>query len=81
MIHPMRTDDSERESIVGKTWYCPNGCQAFTPSLPDDGPPECGSCGREMTTSSHGFDAVHEAIEQEGIAEMTHRLRADSRDS
>ena len=69
-----RESTFERESVVGKTWYCPNGCQAFTPRLPDDSGPECGSCGAVMSTTSHEFDAVHNAIEQEGIAEMTCRL-------
>ena len=69
-----REDTFERENVVGKTWYCPNGCQAFTPRLPDDGAPECGSCGAVMSTSSRDFDAVHNAIEQEGIAEMTRCL-------
>ncbi len=49
-------------------WYCPNGHQVFSPKLPYTEPPECGSCGAEMTTDSTAYYDVIEWVERNGIA-------------
>ena len=55
---------------IGIDWYCPNGHQVFTPKLPYSEPPECGSCGAEMSTDSTAFYDVIESIEHREIAEF-----------
>ncbi len=52
----------------GLCWYCPNGHEVFRPRLQYDEPPECGTCGSEMSTDSDSYYDVIELIEVRGIA-------------
>lgn len=53
------------------TFFCPNGCNAFTTADPA---PDCAACDSPMTTDPADFDDVHEAIEIAGITEVTRQF-------
>ncbi len=55
---------------TGIDWFCPNGHEVFTPKLSYDEPPECGTCGAEMSTESTAFYDVIESIERRGIEDF-----------
>ena len=61
-----------------RTYDRPAGCNVFVvDERADFIDPECGNCGRIMTTDPTSFDDVHERRELEGIAriEAEHRKK------
>ena len=62
------------------TWHCPKGCNNFqSDQYQLDEPPECASCGADMSTESDSFDAVHLAIEEADIALFEQALQETDR--
>lgn len=59
------------------TYYCPRGCQTCNERAAIVTGFECGACGATMTTDSTRYDALHDAIEEEQIADFERQVRAE----
>jgi len=56
-------------------FYCPRGCQTCDERAAAVVGLECGTCGSVMTKDSSHYDAVHEAIEEQWIAELERKSK------